>query len=104
MSDLKLGGGIVITIILLLSGTYEYSREKTFFCPDSSKIREEWRVTECERISGTNKTCYPNLLDDLGKKVCYKGWVNICEILKYEDSKAGVIDFGGLNAKKIGFN
>lgn len=57
-----------LTLAILISAGYTIYKDDTHFC------RSQELGMECERLSSTEKTCYPTSLTTIGKKYCLSGW------------------------------
>ena len=75
--DLKKYAIGTLTIMLLLSLGYNALPDDTHFC------RELEISKYCNRLSSTEKTCYPYPETTVGKKYCATGW----EVLLKEEQK-----------------
>ncbi len=75
--DLKKYGIGTLTIMLLLSLGYNILPDDTHFCRTLEISKE------CNRLSSTEKTCYPYPKTTVGKKYCSSGW----EVLLKEEQK-----------------
>ena len=75
--DLKNYAIGTLTILLVLSLGYTALPDDTHFC----RVLEISK--ECNRLSSTEKTCYPYPETTIGKKLCRSGW----ELLLKEEQK-----------------
>ncbi len=70
LKDIGLGG---LTVALLFVLGFNLLPSDTHFCRDLEIAKR------CDRLSGTEKTCYPTPATTIGKKYCSSGWEGIAE-------------------------
>jgi len=70
MDKLNISLGIVSVSLLVLLGV-QFLPEDTHYCESRNM------TMDCERVSSTSRTCYPNLENTKGNKFCREGWVQI---------------------------
>lgn len=69
--DDKIKAGLAVTVIALLVGAGYTITDKTYYCPAGEL------TMECNRISSTGHTCYPNVGDNKGSKYCSDEWIKL---------------------------
>ena len=72
-------GALTLTVLAMLG--FNIVGDENYICRDLSIAKY------CDRLSGSEKTCYPTPATRVGSKLCSSGWEDIGKDLSIENTK-----------------